>query len=307
MKLLKRALENLFKFFILQEILKEFEKRQFLTSSNLTDSNSQFTERNFINNNLSNNNATWQKNLSQPRKQPQLQTQQSYSQQDQPLPQPPALYAVPIPRSQRSRLNDLYTSSPRTPTSSVTSGHSQTRQQMPEPIYSNEAIQNLVDTLTEEFANENVQSYLEGTTTFVDQYYSNLYNITGDERLSQTSSSHSTADGQPQHQQQHQTPTIKSILKKRDNVSNEDLDGFGSGSIAAGIASVSSAGSSQTSQELRVVDDEEKFRESEERLLSDLSPTRVFLETRLELKPLNIEHKRDVFYRKNLTSGSDQI
>ena len=166
MKLLKRALENLFKFFILQEILKEFEKRQFLTSSNLTDSNSQFTERNFVNNNLSNNNATWQKNLSQPRQQPQLQTQQSYSQQDQPLPQPPALYAVPIPRSQRSRLNDLYTSSPRTPTSSVNSGHSQTRQQMPEPIYSNEAIQNLVDTLTEEFANENVQSYLEGTTTF---------------------------------------------------------------------------------------------------------------------------------------------
>jgi hypothetical protein len=102
------------------------------------------------------------------------------------------------------------------------------------------------------------------------------YNITGDERLSQ-SSSQSANDGQAQPQQ----PVIKSILKKRDNVSNENLDGFGSGSINAGIGSVSSVGgSSQASQELRVADEEEKFRESEERLLSDLSPTRVFLEAR---------------------------
>jgi hypothetical protein len=88
------------------------------------------------------------------------------------------LYAVPVPRSQRSRLNDLYSSSPRTPTSSNNSGQSQTRQTAhPEPIYTNEAIQNLVDTLTEEFANENVQSYLEGTTTLVDEFYSNLVSM----------------------------------------------------------------------------------------------------------------------------------
>jgi hypothetical protein len=53
--------------------------------------------------------------------------------------------------------------------SSVDSGRSQIRPTAQEPIYSNEALQNLVDTLTEEFANENVASYLEGTTTFTDQ------------------------------------------------------------------------------------------------------------------------------------------
>ena len=266
--------------------MKEFEKHQFLTSSNLTDSNSQFTDRsNFI----TNNNATWQNNFTQPRPLPVFQHQPVYSQQDQPLPQPPALYAVPVPRSQRSRLNDLYSSSPRTPASSNNSSQSQTRQTANpiEPIYSNEAIQNLVDTLTEEFANENVQSYLEGTTTLVDEFYSNLYNMTAvDDRLSQTSSQ-SVADGAAQQQQPTSTTTtaIKSILKKRDNVSNENIDGFGSGSILnVGVAgsSVSSVGSSHASQELVVANEEEKFRESEERLLSDLSPTRVFLEARFE-------------------------
>jgi hypothetical protein len=90
--------------------MKQLEKRHFLTSSNLTDSNSQFTDRNLISS--SGSNATWQKNITQPRFQPQP----VYSHQGQPLPQPPALYAVPIPRSQRSRLTDLYSSSPRTPT-----------------------------------------------------------------------------------------------------------------------------------------------------------------------------------------------
>ena len=272
--------------------MKEFEKRHFLTSSNLTDSNSQYTDRNLMTNN-SVNNATWQNNLAQPRFQPQ----QVFSQHG-PLPQPPALYAVPIPRSQRSRLNDLYTSSPRTPTSSVNSGQSQTRHSThAEPIYSNEVLQNLVDTLTEEFANENVQSYLEGTTTFVDEYYSNLYNINNnsnvnnnsnlynvnsDERISQSSSTN-TADGQQQQQQQQREGgTIKSILKKRENVSNENLDGseaaFGA---AARTGSSSTSGSScHASQELKVIDDEEKFRETEERLLTDLSPSHVFLETR---------------------------
>ena len=259
--------------------MKEFEKRHFLTSSNLTDSNSQYTSRNLVPNN-SVNNATWQNNLAQPRFQPQ----QVFSQHG-PLPQPPALYAVPVPRSQRSRLNDLYSSSPRTPSSSVNSGQSQTRHSTnAEPIYSNEVLQNLVDTLTEEFANENVQSYLEGTTTFVDEYYSNLYNIdnnsnvnnfNNDERLSQSSSTN-TADGQ-QHAQR-EGGAIKSILKKRENASNENLDGSESGVVRIGSNSLS--GSSHSSQELRVVDDEEKYRESEERLLTDLSPTHVFLETR---------------------------
>jgi hypothetical protein len=138
--------------------------------------------------------------------------------------------------------------------------------------------------LTEEFANENVQSYLEGTTTFVDEYYSNLYNIdnnsnvnnfNNDERLSQSSSTN-TADGQ-QHAQR-EGGAIKSILKKRENASNENLDGSESGAVRIGSNSLS--GSSHASQELRVVDDEEKYRESEERLLTDLSPTHVFLETR---------------------------
>ncbi len=153
-----------------------------------------------------------------------------------------------------------------------------------EPIYSNEVLQNLVDTLTEEFANENVMSYMEGTTTFVDQYYSNLYNT--DERLSQSSSTN-TVDATPNNNRE---GTIKSILKKRENVSNENLDGCDN-SVAArtttptrfGSSSSSGSCSQHASQELRLAEvggGEEKDREIEERLLTDLSPSCTFLETR---------------------------
>jgi len=85
-------------------------------------------------------------------------------------------------------MNDIFSSSPRTPSSSLNSAGSQnnTNEEIPaEPIYSNEALQviffkissyvqitsqfqfyrfqKLLDTLTEEFANENAMSYLEGT------------------------------------------------------------------------------------------------------------------------------------------------
>ncbi len=263
-----------------QEMIKVLEKRHFLTSSNLTNSNSQYTDRNNFNSaSLTNSNtinSSWSKSVPPiPRFQQQVFSQQG------PLPQPPPLYAVPVPRSQRSHLNDLYTSSPRTPSSSVNSAQSQNN--VVEPIYSNEVLQNLVDTLTEEFANENVLSYMEGTTTFVDQYYSNLYNT--DERLSQSSSTN-MVDATPNNNRE---GTIKSILKKRENVSNKNLDGCDNLSAARtatptrfGSSSSSGLSSQHASQDLRLTEDgrEEKDHEVEERLLTDLSPSRVFLETR---------------------------
>ena len=187
------------------------------------------------------------------------------------------------------RLNNLYASSPQTPSSSVNSQNSlqsQARNTItePEPIYSNEALQNLVDTLTEEFANENALSYLEGTTTFVDQYYMSLYNT--EEQLSQSSSTQ-TLEGTPQQQsQQHNASGIKSILKKRENVSNENMDQscveMGESGPAAAGSSLSSS-SSHASQDLRVNESE-----IEERCLSDLSPSHVFLETRYSIQMVTV-------------------
>jgi hypothetical protein len=183
------------------------------------------------------------------------------------------------------RLNDLYTSSPQTPSSSVNSQNSlqsQARNTIPEsePIYSNEALQNLVDTLTEEFANENALSYLEGSTTFADQYYMNLYNTT--EQLSQSSSTHTLEGTSLQQSQQQSSGGIKSILKKRENVSNENMDQscveMGESGLAPAFGSSLSSSSSNTSQDLRV--NESENREIEERCLADLSPSHVFLETR---------------------------
>ena len=183
----------------------------------------------------------------------------------------------------------MYASSPQTPSSSINSQNSlqsQARGKIPEPepIYSNEALQNLVDTLTEEFANENALSYLEGTTTFVDQYYMNLYNT--DEQLSHTSSTHTLEEGSQQQQQSQQQNAsgIKSILKKRENVSNENMDRscveMGETGSAHVVGSSLSSGSSHASQDLRVNEFEQKDRDLEERCLSDLSPSHVFLETR---------------------------